>query len=61
MRPDSTNDELDDVGDSDATQPFPPPPHGGLPVIERKSQPVLLGVVYKTSLLDAYLKLEPTR
>jgi CIC family chloride channel protein len=30
-----------------------------LPVIERKSQPLLLGVVYKTSLLDAYFRLNP--
>ncbi len=31
-----------------------------LPVIERKSAPLLLGVVYKTSLLDAYFRLNPT-
>lgn len=31
-----------------------------LPVIERRSQPLLLGVVYKTSLLDAYFRLNPT-
>jgi chloride channel protein, CIC family len=31
-----------------------------LPVIEQKSQPLLLGVVYKTSLLDAYFRLNPT-
>jgi chloride channel protein, CIC family len=31
-----------------------------LPVIENKTQPLLLGVVYKTSLLDAYFRLNPT-
>jgi len=31
-----------------------------LPVIEKKTQPLLLGVVYKTSLLDAYFRLNPT-
>ncbi|MDR5813578.1 MULTISPECIES: ClcB-like voltage-gated chloride channel protein [unclassified Caballeronia] len=31
-----------------------------LPVVENKSQPLLLGVVYKTSLLDAYFRLNPT-
>jgi chloride channel protein, CIC family len=31
-----------------------------LPVIENKAQPLLLGVVYKTSLLDAYFRLNPT-
>ncbi|KNH09929.1 Chloride channel protein [Candidatus Burkholderia brachyanthoides] len=31
-----------------------------LPVIEQKSEPLLLGVVYKTSLLDAYFRLNPT-
>lgn len=31
-----------------------------LPVIERRAQPLLLGVVYKTSLLDAYFRLNPT-
>ncbi|MDR5805374.1 ClcB-like voltage-gated chloride channel protein [Caballeronia sp. LZ001] len=32
-----------------------------LPVIEKKSEPLLLGVVYKTSLLDAYFRLNPTQ
>jgi chloride channel protein, CIC family len=32
-----------------------------LPVIERVAQPLLLGVVYKTSLLDAYFRLNPTK
>jgi CIC family chloride channel protein len=31
-----------------------------LPVIERRAEPLLLGVVYKTSLLDAYFRLNPT-
>ncbi len=31
-----------------------------LPIIERKTEPLLLGVVYKTSLLDAYFRLNPT-
>ena len=31
-----------------------------LPVIEKQTQPLLLGVVYKTSLLDAYFRLNPT-
>ncbi len=31
-----------------------------LPVIEQKSEPLLLGVVYKTSLLDAYFRLNLT-
>ncbi|SIT39076.1 Chloride channel core [Paraburkholderia ribeironis] len=32
-----------------------------LPVVESASQPKLAGVVYKTSLLDAYFRMNPTR
>jgi CIC family chloride channel protein len=31
-----------------------------LPVVENAAEPLLLGVVYKTSLLDAYFRLNPT-
>ena len=35
MRPDSTNDDLDEQeNDVDATIPFPPPLNGGLPILE---------------------------
>jgi CIC family chloride channel protein len=32
-----------------------------LPVIESAAHPTLAGVVYKTSLLDAYFRMNPTR
>jgi CIC family chloride channel protein len=32
-----------------------------LPVVESAAHPRLAGVVYKTSLLDAYFRMNPTR